>query len=530
MEWIHIVGGIFLILFGLRFLRKGFARLLGGDLLDWLQGYTRTRMRAFSGGIIAGAVMPSSSAMAFLSVQMTREGKVAWSRVLAVLMGAQVGITVLVQVLTFNLTEYAPVFLAVGGMLFLFVETPRVRGFGQSALAFGFLLLGLGMISGAARAWSGDPAMTNLFGALGALPILFFIGAMLLTVLIQSSTASIAVALGLLASGQVTFPMMILWILGTNVGLCLTVLIAGWSRVEGRRLGVAILIIKLPLAVVLGVVAISPAAPQVDFLPGNMNQHAAWAHTLFNLLAGTGLLFAGRIETLVTRMMPDSRTELDRGVNSRLDPLLLQHPALAVKASLREVMRIFDAMHLMRESVVSAMRNPEFPDILEGRIRERARAVLALREELVEFLDEIPDDDLDAGDRVLKDTVEDLMREMPVMIRILEKELPREARLLMEKHRSGLPEALPILEEASRRCSQQMEAVAVMLMHQDASRGNDILRRKQENSSWMIAAKREHGNLAYPVWEIIDDFQQLNRRLSGVAYVFCKDLPRAGEL
>lgn len=530
MEWIQILGGISLILFGLRFLRKGFARLLGGDLLDWLQGYTRTRFRAFSGGIIAGAVMPSSSAMAFLSVQMTREGKVAWSRVLAVLMGAQVGITVLVQVLTFNLTEYAPVFLAAGGLLFLFVETPRLRGFGQSALAFGFLLLGLGMISGAARAWSGDPAMTNLFEALGALPILFFIGAMLLTVLIQSSTASIAVALGLLASGQVTFPMMILWILGTNVGLCLTVLIAGWSRVEGRRLGVAVLLIKLPLAVVLGIVVLSSAVPQLDFLPGNMNQHAAWTHTLFNLLAGTGLLFAGRIEKLVARMMPDPRADVDRGVTSRLDPLLLQYPALAVKAILRETLRIFDVLHVMRESVINTLNREDFPSGLEASLQERARAVMTLREELVEFLDEISDDDLGAGDRVLKDTVEDLMREMPVMIRILEKELPREARLLMEKHRAGLPEALPVLKEASRRCAQQMEAVAVMLMHQDASRGNDILRRKQENSTWMIAAKREHGNLAYPVWEIIDDFQQLNRRLSGVTYVFCKDLPRAGEL
>ncbi len=66
METINLMAGVLLILFGLRFLRKGFARVMGGDLLDWLQGFTRTRFRGLIGGILGGLVMPSSTAAAWL--------------------------------------------------------------------------------------------------------------------------------------------------------------------------------------------------------------------------------------------------------------------------------------------------------------------------------------------------------------------------------------------------------------------------------------------------------------------------------
>jgi hypothetical protein len=87
MHWIDIIGGIMLLLLGLRYLRKGFARLFGGDLLDWLQATAHSRTRAFGAGAVAGAIMPSSTAMAFLSVQLTREGKAPWATVFALLLG-----------------------------------------------------------------------------------------------------------------------------------------------------------------------------------------------------------------------------------------------------------------------------------------------------------------------------------------------------------------------------------------------------------------------------------------------------------
>lgn len=528
MEFITIIGGVFLILFGLRYVRKGFARILGGDLLDWLQRYTRTRTRAFLGGVIAGTVMPSSTAMAFLSVQMTREGKISWANVLAVLLGAHVGITVLIQVLALNLREYAPLFLAVGGFLFLFLKAQRLRGIGQATLAFGFLLLAMGLISGAARTIATDPAISNLFEALAALPWLLVFGAVVLTMLIQSSTASIAVALGLAATGQVTLTMLLLWVLGANIGLCLTVLVAGWSRLEGRRLGISLLLVKIPLAVACIAVLLSLPEGMLAQLPGSLNQQAAWAHTLFNLLGVIGAFNADRLGRIAMVFAPDPTEPAESP--SRLDPILQQHPSLAVNAALRETLRLFDTLHILRESVFDGLRARSLPPAQTAAVHRRAAGVLAVRDEVVSFLDGVSDEDLDKNSRVMKDTLDDLMREMPVIVRTFERDLLEEAQELIAKSPGAIEKALPLLEEAARRCAQQIESIARMLMQQNRDLARDILARKQENSAWMISVKRQHTTLPDPAWEIIDDFQQLNRRLTGVVYVFCGDSPLAENL
>lgn len=529
MTFLDIIGGIFLILFGLRFLRKGFARFLGRDLIDWLQRYTSSRGRSFIGGAIAGTVMPSSTAMAFLSVQMTREGKVAWANVFSVLLGAQVGITVLIQVLSLNLGAYASVFLVTGGFCFLFVNIDRLRGLGQSVLAFGFLLLGMRLISQAARTIGGEPELMDLFAALGNLPLLLFFGAMVLTVVMQSSTASIAVALGLAATGGVTSPMLITWVLGTNLGLCLTVLIAGWSRLEGRRLGLAILLVKAPLALLLFLLVSLPSAEWWESFPLALNQQAAWVHTLFNLTAGTAVLLANNIERLILILLPE-QSDPGKSSPNRLDPLLLQSPALALNAALRETMRVFDLLHVLRETIVTGLRKNNLGMEEQKMVHQRSQEMSAVREVLNRYLNKIADDELTPHDHRMKDAIDDLMREIPIMIRTLERDILEEAVDLLRHHQSSLPTALPILHEASRRCAQQMETVARMLMQEKPELGEEILHRKQENSKWMTQAKRQHTSLPDPAWEIIDDFQQLNRRLSSVAYVYCQHLPNSDQL
>lgn len=528
MEPINLIAGILLILFGLRFLRKGFARIMGGDLLDWLQGFTRTRARAFIGGVASGAVMPSSTATAMLSVQMTRRGKVAWKNVLAVLLGAQLGTTVLVQMVSFDLQHYIGVFLAVGAGLFLFVESSRPRGVGQALLAFAFMLMGMGLLSDAATSLGSDPAVEALFAALGQLPLLFLVGAVLLTLMVQSATASIAVALALVAGGQITLPMLLLWVLGANIGLCLTVLLAGWGDAQGRRLGLAILMVKLPLA--LGAAGLLLGVPQLPLqvLPGELPQQAAWTHTLFNLLACAALFLAPALERWVRMLIPDSPAPGKAGT-PRLDPLLLQNPALAINAALRETLRIFDTLHLMGDGVMQGLKQGALDDGLAVDIGRRGREVQTVCHELTAFLDAIPDDSLNREDQALKDTMDDFMRELPMIVRTLGPELHDEARRLLQASPRALEAARPLVLDAAARFTQQMNTVARMLMRERPELGRKILERKQDNSRWLIQAKRAHPGLPYPAWEILDGFQQLNRRLSGVTYVYCQEEPENPE-
>ncbi len=525
MHFINLVGGILLILLGLRTLRKGFARVTGGDLLDWLQDFTRTRLRALIGGIAAGVVMPSSTAMAMLSVDMTRDERANWRNVLAVLLGAQLGITVLVQVLAFNLQDYVGILLAVGGVLFLFIERSRPKGIGQALLALAFILIGMGFISSSAAQIGGDPAVENLFAALAALPWLFLIGALLLTLAVQSSTASIALALGLVASGQVSLEMLLLWVIGANIGLCLTALIAGWARLDARRLGLAVLLIKLPLALVCVALVQGLGTATLETLPGTTHQQAAWAHTLFNLVACLAIAAASPLENLTRSLIPPPPEQGEDSDPSRLDPLLLQNPALAINAALRETLRIFDTLHVMREEIVGQIREGAIRDGLAIGIARRSRRILKNREDMMRFLDAVPDDALGADDASLKETMDDFLRELPLIVRTLGRELLDETQTLLEKHIDELPGYRDLLLEASDRLGRQMESVSRMLLQERPELGREILKNKRDNSSWLIRHKRSRSDLPMSAWEILDDFQQLNRRLSGVAYVYCRDEP-----
>src|SRR5580693_9669611 len=149
MAIINLTSAIILILLGMRYLRKGLDRLFGNQLVDWLQSTAQNRYKAFLAGIVAGVISPSSSAIAMLSVQMLNQTALTAGRMLAVLLGANVGITVSVQLLAFRLQDYAGVFLLAGGIGFLFLKRAIFRGPGQMLLGIGLVFLAMGIIGSA---------------------------------------------------------------------------------------------------------------------------------------------------------------------------------------------------------------------------------------------------------------------------------------------------------------------------------------------------------------------------------------------
>jgi phosphate:Na+ symporter len=118
--FLNIANGVILVLLGMRYVRKGLDRLFGSQLIDWLQQMTNNRYKAFFAGMVAGAIAPSSSAIAMLSVQMLNQSFLTAGRMLAVVLGANVGTTVSVQLLAFRLQDYSGVFILTGGIGFLF--------------------------------------------------------------------------------------------------------------------------------------------------------------------------------------------------------------------------------------------------------------------------------------------------------------------------------------------------------------------------------------------------------------------------
>jgi len=242
--FLNIATGVILVLLGMRYLRKGLDRLFGSHLVDWLQQMTNNPYKAFFGGMVAGTIAPSSSAIAMLSVQMLSQTALSAGRMLAVVLGANVGITVSVQLLAFRLQDYSGVFLLAGGIGFLFLTRAIFRGIGQMLLGVGLIFLAMGIISSAGAVAATNNDLKLLFGVVDHYPLVVFIGTALLTVSLQSSTASIGLGIGLAQSGLLPGTTIVPWVLGANLGITLTMMIAGWGSTEGRRLAIGSLLIK----------------------------------------------------------------------------------------------------------------------------------------------------------------------------------------------------------------------------------------------------------------------------------------------
>ena len=351
MIFFQIAGGVALTIFGVRFLRKGFDRLFGGRLVMWLSGLTQRRWKAFGSGVVVGTLAPSSTAISLVTMQMMDAGQLTAERMLAVLLGANVGITVTVQLMALRLQDYAGAFIVFGVLAFQFLRREVLRGTGQCLLAFGFIFLAMQMIGAGARELNAYPEMRDWAHLFAGHPLLVFLVVSVFTLAVQSSTASIGFALAMSVTGLFDYRLLVPWVLGANVGIGLTALAAGWATLEGRRLAFANLLAKTALA--LPLVLLPWLAEEVfSVLPGPVMRETAMFHTGYNL--AVGLVFvplAGPLVRLVRWMISPAPAPAEGlpPAESHLDLAVLESPSLALTNAARETLAMSDSVKRMLE-------------------------------------------------------------------------------------------------------------------------------------------------------------------------------------
>lgn len=350
MIFFQIAGGVALTIFGVRFLRKGFDRLFGCRLVAWLSGLTEQRWKAFGSGVVVGTLAPSSTAISLVTMQMMNAGQLTAERMFALLLGANVGITVTVQLMALRLQDYAGAFILFGVLAFQFMRREVLRGTGQCLLALGFIFLAMQMIGAGARELHTYPEMREWVNLLAGHPLLVFLLVSGFTLAVQSSTASIGFAMALSATGLFDYRLLVPWVLGANVGIGLTALVAGWPTLEGRRLAFANLMAKACIALPM-VLLPWLAAWIFSQLPGPVMRETAMFHTGYNF--AVGLVFvplAGPLVRLVRWMIaPAPVTEGLPATESHLDPSVLESPSLALTNAARETLAMSDSVKRMLE-------------------------------------------------------------------------------------------------------------------------------------------------------------------------------------
>lgn len=364
-----LFGGMLLLLYGLKLLNDGLQYVAGSKIRSLLRSLTSNRLTAVGGGAFITGLIQSSSATSVMLVGFVSAGLMTFRQTLAVILGADIGATLTVQLIAFHVYDYAVLFIGVGLAIYLFTKKTISKNIGQSLLGFGFVFLSLKIMIDAMMPLNNSDLFRQVFVALTGTPLMGIAMAAILTALIHSSAATIGLALVLAESGLISFETSIGIVLGANIGTCATALIASFrSPAEARRVAWAHTFFKL-FGVALIFPFLGPFQNLVMATTGDLSRQIANAHTLFNVIMAVIFLpFTALFAKLIARLVPDEPQEKKFGA-VYLDEHVLSTPALALAQASREALRASDIVREMLVDIVKVFQSDD--PALVAKVKEK---------------------------------------------------------------------------------------------------------------------------------------------------------------
>jgi phosphate:Na+ symporter len=354
---LDLMGGVALLLWGLHMVHSGVVRAFGADLRRLLGLALKGRLRAFLAGALVTALLQSSTATGLMAASFVAGGTLDLAPALAVMLGANVGTTLVVQVLSFNISVVTPILLLAGVIAFKRGSRTVTRDLGRVVIGIGLMLLALHIFLGALVTTESAAVSRALLGAITSQPVLCLIVAALITWAAHSSVAVVLVVMSLGAANLVSPTAVLALVLGANVGSALNPLIetSQPGNLASRRLPIGNLLMRT-VGCALVLPFLNPIADMLQRYEPNPARLAADFHTAFNILLA--LMFIGPLDFLATRLtrwLPDQPKSADPGTPVYLDSSAIGAPAVAMVCAAREVLRMGDLIETMLRQTMTAL-------------------------------------------------------------------------------------------------------------------------------------------------------------------------------
>jgi phosphate:Na+ symporter len=349
---VSLVGGVALLLWGIQMIGTGFQRALGSNLRHFLAVGLRNRWSAVGVGLLVTGLLQSSTATAMMVTSFTAGGAIDLVPALAVMLGANIGTTLIVQLVSFDVSLLHAALIAAGVTAYRRGRRTIMRDIGTALVGIGLMLLALHLLVDTMKPVENSQALRDLLRAVTRDPLLNIMLAGILSWAAHSSVASMLFIMSLAGAGVITPEASLAMVLGANLGSALNPVIDGIGQdptrlrvpignLITRAVGCALAVPLLPAATLwLSGVTVAPA------------KLAALFHILFNVTVAViafGLLPA--MARLLVWMFPERISPSDPGTPRYLDEAALETPSIALSNAAREVLRMVDVIEAMlRES------------------------------------------------------------------------------------------------------------------------------------------------------------------------------------
>jgi len=364
---LDLMGGVALLLWGLHMVQSGTMRAFGPDLRRLLSKALLNRFAAFGAGAGLTALLQSSTATGLMTASFAAEGVVGLVPALAIMLGANVGTTLIVQVLSFNIAAVAPVLFVIGLVAFRAGAQSRIKDLGRVAIGLGLMLLALHILIDSLAPAEDAPAVRALLRSITGEPVLCIVIAAALTWAAHSSVATVLLIMSLAYSSFVTPAAAMALVLGANLGSAINPLFEGGRRADpaSYRLPAGNLLNRLA-----GVVLFTPFLPMIAAkfpeVQPDMAKMTAEFHIAFNL--ALAIIFMPLLDPLAWLLskMFTARTQVgDPSAPRYLDDNELETPALALADAARETLRMGDTVEVMLREVMGALMSNNRTTVVE---------------------------------------------------------------------------------------------------------------------------------------------------------------------
>lgn len=329
-------------------LRLGVTHGFGADLRRVMAASTSNRVKSFFSGMAITALLQSSTATVLIVSSFAAQGMVKSAAGLAMVLGADVGTTLVAQIFSLNITFIAPIFMVAGYVAFTMKKSGRAKNLGRILIGLALMLISLGLIREATEPLKDSIILEKIIGSLEADPFFAVIMIAMLTWLAHSSLAIVLLLMSFVVSGTLPIVLGLYMILGANLGGTVPPILATLKdHPEALRITIGNSAIRI-----IGVIAVFPFIEQIDgylrLYDADPAREIVNFHTAFNI--GLALIFlplTGVISAIMTKFIPDTNESDNPSTARYLDKKSLTTPTVALANATRETLRMADMVQQM---------------------------------------------------------------------------------------------------------------------------------------------------------------------------------------
>ena len=394
-----LVGGLAIFIYGMNMMSECLQKATGEKMKSILALLTRNPVLGVLAGAITTAVLQSSSATTVMAIGFVSAGLMSLPQAISIIFGANIGTTMTAQIIAFKITDYIYIIIFIGFIISFVAKSEKVKSIGQTIFAFGLLFLGIETMGDVMKPLASSPVFTDLIAKVSNMPVLGVAVGTLMTLVVQSSSATIAVLQNFAAQAGPDGVTSILGLtgaipilLGDNIGTTITALLASIGQnKDAKRTAVAHCIFNVsgcllfiwfikPFAAFIQY--ISPKGPEIEVI----SRQIANTHTVFNItMTLIWVCLINVMVKIVMTLIPDGKAvAVDPAKPLYLDEKMTNQPTAALQLVAKEILHISDIVKGAVSNTIEIVKTEDISQ-LEG-LLEKGKNIKSLTDKTTEYL------------------------------------------------------------------------------------------------------------------------------------------------